>query len=211
MGKMANTQIDYPRGITFEQVWAALKETDRMVKENAIQMKESQRETDRRMKETDRQMKETDRKLKEIGKNLGDFTNNFGDVVEHMIAPNLLDKFNDLGYDFHEASNNVKVRDKKNDINFEIDVYLQNGDFAMMVEIKADLAISDINAHIERLEKMRKYADLRKDNRHFIGAVAGIAVKIKVKEYALKNGFFLIEPNGENFNITPPNNKPKEW
>jgi len=192
MGKM-QAQIDYPRGLDFEQVWAAIKETDRIVKETAIQMKE------------------TDRRIDEIGKNLGNFTNSFGEVVEYMVAPNLQEKFNELGYDFQEASTNVKVRDKKNDIKFEIDVYLQNGDTAMLVEIKADLTISDINSHIERLGKMRKYADLRGDNRHFIGAVAGIAVKLKVKEYALKNGFFLIEPNGEDFFITSPHNKPKEW
>jgi hypothetical protein len=32
-----------------------------------------------------------------------------------------------------------------------------------------------------------------------------------VKEYALRQGFFVVEPSGETFTITPPNNKPKEW
>jgi hypothetical protein len=58
---------------------------------------------------------------------------------------------------------------------------------------------------------MRKYANLRGDNRHFIGAIAGIVVKEKERNYVLNQGFFLIEPNGENFFITPPFNKPKEW
>jgi hypothetical protein len=155
--------------------------------------------------------KETDRIVKEIGKRLGDFTNNFGDVVEYMIAPNLQEKFRDLGYDFQEASTKHKVRDKKNDISFEIDVFLQNGDIALLVEIKANLTISDINKHITRLEKMRKYADLRGDKRHFLGAVAGIVVEDDEKEYALSQGFFLIEPTGENFYITSPPSKPKEW
>ena len=149
--------------------------------------------------------------IKEIGKRLGDFTNSFGDVVEYMIAPNLQEKFNDLGYEFQEASTKHKVYDKKNNIRFEIDVFLQNGDTAMLVEIKTELTISDINKHINRLEKMRKYADLRGDKRHFMGAVAGIVVENDEREYALSQGFFLIEPSGENFNITPPPNKPKEW
>ena len=203
---MENVQTlpDYPRGITFEQVWATLdriterqEETARVVKENAEQQKETQ--------------KETDRYLKEIGKRLGDFTNSFGDVVEHMIAPNLLDKFQEMGFDFEEASNNVKVRNKKHGIKFEIDVFLQNGDIAMLVEIKADLTISDINKHIERLEKMRRHADLRGDKRRFLGAVAGIVVEDAEREYALSQGFYLIEPSGEKFNITPPHDKPKEW
>ncbi|MDR0487198.1 MAG: hypothetical protein LBG91_03010, partial [Treponema sp.] len=81
----------------------------------------------------------------------------------------------------------------------------------MLVEIKANLTISDINKHITRLEKMRKYADLRGDKRHFLGAVAGIVVEDDEREYALSQGFFLIEPTGENFHITPPPSKPKEW
>jgi len=81
----------------------------------------------------------------------------------------------------------------------------------MLVEIKADLTISDINKHIERLEKMRKHADLRGDKRRFLGAVAGIVVEDAEREYALSQGFYLIEPSGENFNITPPHDKPKEW
>jgi len=177
----------------FETVWAIL---DRVGKKQE-ELSESQ--------------KETDRIVKEIGKRLGDFTNSFGDVVEYMIAPNLQEKFRDLGYDFQEASTKHKVRDKKNDISFEIDVYLQNGDTAMLVEIKSNLTISDINKHITRLEKMRKYADLRGDKRHFLGAVAGIVVEDDERQYALEQGFFLIEPSGENFNITPPSGKPKEW
>ena len=193
-------QTNYPTNIGFEQVWAALERASKLYEEIA-----------RRQEETDRQMKETDRKLSEIGKQFGDFTNNFGDVVEYMIAPNLQEKFRDLGYDFQEASTKHKVHDKKNDIKFEIDVFLQNGDTAMLVEIKSKLLVSDINDHIIRLEKMRKYADLRGDTRIFLGAVAGIVVEDKEKEYALKNGFFLVEPTGENFNITAPHNKPKEW
>jgi len=210
----------------FEEIWATLGETAKRQKENEMQIQESRTDFDRQMQERradfDRQMekskadfesrmKETDRYIKEIGNGLGYFTNRFGDVVQHMIAPNLLEKFLELGYDFQEASTKHKVRDKKNDIKFEIDVFLQNGDTAMLVEIKADLTISDINKHITRLEKMRKYADLRGDKRRFLGAVAGIVVEDNEREYALSQGFYLIEPSGENFNITPPFNKPKEW
>jgi hypothetical protein len=42
-----------------------------------------------------------------------------------MIAPNLQEKFHDLGLDFHMASKDVKIRDRKNDIKFEIDIFLQ--------------------------------------------------------------------------------------
>ncbi|MCL2244440.1 MAG: hypothetical protein FWC03_08245 [Treponema sp.] len=209
------TQIDYPRGLTFEHVWAALMEDREQIKESRKefdqQMKESRMEFDQQMKKTNLQLEETDRHLKEIGKRFGDFTNRFGEVVEYMIAPNLQEKFCEMGFDFQEVSTNHKANDKKNNIHFQIDVYLQNGDTAMLVEIKTKLTISDINEHIKRLEKMRMYADFRGDKRHFLGAVAGVIVEADEREYALSSGFYLIEPSGETFNITPPYNKPKEW
>jgi hypothetical protein len=44
---------------------------------------------------------------------------------------------------------------------------LENGDKAMVIEVKTKLAIERINKHVERLEKMRKYADLHGDKRTF--------------------------------------------
>ena len=192
---------------TFESVWATLdritqrqEETDRIAKENA----ESQKETDRQMKETDRIVKENARQIGKLGKR-------FGDVVEYMVAPNLRDKFRELGYDFPKANPNSDVSDRTNNISLEIDVMLENGDKAMLVEVKANLTTEDVKEHIERLEKMRRYADLHGDKRTFLGAVAGVVIKDNVKEYALKQGFFVIEPSGETFNIISPENKPKEW
>ena len=88
---------------------------------------------------------------------------------------------------------------------------LENGDTAILVEIKTELTVERIKKHINRLEKMRKYADLHGDKRTFLGAVAGEVVTDKEREYALEQGFYLIEPAGQDLNITPPNNKPKEW
>ena len=222
---------------SFETVWAALKEVAELQKETAQQMKENDRkmqesaarldqqiketaqqikETDRQMKETDRQMKETDRQMKEtdrrLDKQLGKLGNRMGEVVEHMVVPNLREKFRELGYDFPKANLNSDVSDRTNKIYLEIDVLLENGDKALLVEIKTKLSTEDVKEHIERLEEMRIYADLHGDKRTFLGAVAGVVKTDNVKEYALKQGFFVIEPSGETFNIIPPNNnKPKEW
>jgi hypothetical protein len=184
----------------FEEVWATL---DRITK--------SQEETDRIVKEVGRKQEETSRQMVEYNKRFGDFTNRFGEVVEYMIAPNLCDKFDEFGYDFDTASSNYRRKDRKNNISFQVDVMLENGDKAMLVEIKTSLETADVKEHIERLEKMRKYADLHGDKRSFLGAVAGVIIEDQVKEYALAEGLFIIEPSGESFNITKPNIKPKEW
>jgi len=199
-----HTQLPNSENHIFEQIWATLDRTAKWQEESV----KNQEEFERDMKKS---REDFDRRMKELDKRLGDFTNSFGDISKHMIAINLLEKFQEFGYEFEEASNKVKVRNKKLDIKFETDVFLSNFDTAMLVEIKADLTISDINKHILRLEKMRKHADSRGDKRRFIGAVAGISVNDPEREYALSNGFYLIEPSGENFNITAPFNKPKEW
>ena len=211
----------YPRGLDFETVWAALmenreqlKETDRQLKENAREVREALRalrETAQWQEETARQMKETDRQMQEYNKRFGDFTNRFGEVVEYMIAPNLREKFKDFDLNFPKANSNTDVADYDNNIFFEIDVMLENGDKAMLVEVKTKLTTEDVKDHVKRLEKMRIYADLHDDKRAFLGAVAGVVMTTNVKKYALKQGFYVIEPSGETFNITPPSGQPKEW
>jgi len=171
---------------SFETVWAALMEN---------------RE----------QLKETDRIVKENARIVGKLGKRMGEVVEYMVVPKLREKFRKLGYDFPQAHQNSDVSDHTNNIFLEVDVKLENGDKAMLVEVKTKPTIKDVQDHIRRLEKMRKYADLHDDKRTFLGAVAGVVMKNNVKEYILKQGFFLIEPSGETFIIIPPDNKPKEW
>jgi len=206
---------------TFESVWAALQETDRMMKEHAQEMRdirESQKEAariveevGRKQEETARQMEKTDRQIQEYNKRFGDFTNRFGEVVEYMIAPNLVKKFREYGFKFHDAMSDRVFSDDDDNALFEVDIVLQNGEKAMLVEVKTKLTTEDVKEHIERLENMRAYADLHGDKRTFLGAVAGVVMTSNVKKYALAQGFYVIEPSGETFNITPPNGKPKEW
>jgi len=189
---------------SFESVWASLQE-----------LTESQKETDRQLKETDRIVKENALLMKEskaeFNERLGKYVNLFGDFTEYMMAPKLREKFIELGLVFPKTSRNVRVKDENNKTILEADAMLENGDKAMMVEIKTQLTVERVNKHIERLEKMRKHADLYGDKRTFLGAVAGVVVEDDVREYALNQGFYLIEPAGEDLYITPPNGKPKEW
>jgi len=128
-----------------------------------------------------------------------------------MIAPNLREKFKEFGLTFPQTTSGFNVADYDNDIFFEVDVKLENGDKVMLVEVKTKLTTEDVKEHIERLEKMRTFADLRGDKRTFLGAVAGVVMTPHVKNYALGQGFYVIEPSGETFNITPPQGEPKEW
>jgi hypothetical protein len=186
---------------SFETVWAALQE-----------VAERQKETDRQMKESaERLNREMKKSAARLDKQLGKLGNRMGEIVEHMVEPNLRDKFRKLGYDFPQANQNSDVSDRKNNIFLEIDVKLENGDKVMLVEVKTKPTTKDVQDHIKRLKKMRVYADLHGDKRTFLGSVAGVVITDNVKEYALGKGFFVIKPSGETFNVIPPNGQPKEW
>jgi len=190
MDAVQTVELKVNNAPNFESVWAALQE-----------VRESQKETDRILKENSL----------DFNKRIGAFINLFGEITEYMIAPKLCEKFLDFGLDFPKANRNTRVNDRVNNISLEIDVMLENGDKAMLVEVKTKLTIERINNHITRLEKMRAYANLHGDHRTFLGAVAGVVVTDEARNYALNQGLYLIEPSGEEINITPPNGIPKEW
>ena len=194
---------------TFEKVWEMFQETDRKFQETDRKFQE----TDRKFQETREQIAATGRQMKETDKKVGELTNRFVDMVEHMVGPNLLDKFKALGFVFEMASRDLKIADQKNSIFVEVDVFLQNGDKVMIVEIKTTPSVEDIGDHVKRMEKMRRYADLRGDARKYLGAVAGVVVSDSVKNRALKNGFFVVVPSGDTFNIITPEGKyhVREW
>jgi Holliday junction resolvase len=209
-------------GLTFEKVWALFQETDREIKETGRELKEigcelretarelreaigeSIKEADRRQKETDRQFKETDRKIGKLG-------NRVGELVEHLMSPNILEKFRKRGFSFGKASPNVVFTDSHNNTIAEVDILLENGDVALAVEVKTKLTTENVMDHIERMEKLRSYADGHGDSRRLIGAVAGAIISVEAKPFAIKNGFYVIEQTGDTAVISVPDDfVPKE-
>jgi transposase len=184
-----------------DEIWAMMKETDRRRKE-----------TDRRIEATDRQIEATNRQMKATDKRVGELTNRFGEMVEHMVIPNLLTKFNELGMTFTKA-NRTEIKDREHNIFTEVDAFLENGERVMIVETKTKPTSDDINDHIERMEKLRQYADLHDDKRKYRGAVAGLVFGTSEKTYALKKGLYVIEPSGDTFTIIEPKGSyyPHEW
>jgi hypothetical protein len=235
---MAKALPAYPRGLDFEQVWAALmenreqiRETDRQLKENderfrkqmektAERVEKQMAETDRQMKEnalrqaeTDRQMRETARQMRETDKKISELGGRFGEMVEYMVKPNLVAKFRELDFEFTKVYTETEIKDEKNNIRAEVDLTLEDGDKVMIVEVKSKPSTKDVRDHIERMEKIRFHADLHGDKRKYLGSIAGMVVKDNVRDFALKTGFYVIEPAGDTFHIIKPEGKykPREW
>jgi hypothetical protein len=188
-------------GLTFEKVWAMFQETNLKFQETDRRMQE----TDRRMQETARQLKETDRKISKLGSRLGE-------VIEHLMAANIVEKFNNLGYAFGRANTNTRFMDSGNNLIAEVDILLENGDLALAIEVKSKLTVEDVQYHIGRMERLRRYADDHGDRRKLMGAVAGAVISEGVKPFALKNGFYVIEQAGDTVKIDVPDDfKPRKW
>jgi hypothetical protein len=162
-------------GLTYKKVWNMFKETDAKFKETDAQFKEMSA----RMKETDRQIKETSRMIGNLGGRLGD-------LAEHLVIPNILEKFNKRGYVFGKAAPHVRYHRRNENYIAEVDILLENGDTALAVEVKT---AQDVKYHIERMKKLRRYADEHGDQRKLLGAVAGAIASPETKAFALKSGF----------------------
>jgi hypothetical protein len=187
-------------GLTFEKVWAMFQETDKKFQE-----------TDKKFQKTDEKFQETEKLVRQNQKMMGDLGRKFGTIIEHMFIPNLEEKFNALGYEFGKAGPNVRIANKKHNIFAEIDVFLENGDCALAVEVKTQAHIEDVQEHVERMEKLRRYFDLQNDKRKLFGAIAAALIQDDIRDYAFKQGFYVIKQSGDNVRVEEPENKAKAW
>ena len=172
------------------------------------------RQTDQKFKETDQKFKETDLKFKETDRKISALGSRIGEIIESMVSGNIAAKFQTLGYDVTECSRNKIFENKKLAIRGEIDLFLEDGDIAILIEVKTSLETLDVVNHIERLKKYRRYADTKgSDKRRFIGAVAGAIVTDEASEFAQENGMYVIVQSGKAVEIiTPPDGfVAKEW
>ena len=145
--------------------------------------------------------------IRETQKNIGGLNNTLGSMVEHILTPGLPQKFKKFGYSFTRIASYSYAEG----VWAQIDGMLENGTQAMAVEVKMTLRQSDIDDHILRMEKIRKFADEHGDTRKFIGAIAAIITDEPTKKYALKKGLFVIEPSGEDVKVTKPEGEPRVW
>jgi hypothetical protein len=192
---METATMDRPpptgEGLTFEKVWAMFQETDRMMKENE--------------REREKEHKETERIIKELSKQMGDLHNSFGEMAEHLVAPAIHKRFNELGYHFDGAAEGgYVVRDDNDRILTQVDILLENADYLMAVEVKAKPRLQDIEHHIKRLEILKEYRSKHRDTRTIQGAIAGAIFGSAEKEAVIKAGFYALVQSGDTMKLEIP-------
>ncbi|MDR1218841.1 MAG: hypothetical protein LBK73_04445 [Treponema sp.] len=219
---METTQLLPEWKAAADEIWAMLKETDRIVKETALR----QAETDRQMKETDRQMKETDRQLdknaretenlrktvERVSQNVGGLNRSLGELIETLIAARLWEKFPE--YNLKRAYQRMPVFDEKSRVLTDIDILLSNTGVAMAVEVKRELnKKEDVSDHLKRMELIRKHPPAEAAGKRLFGAMAGGVVDPDVQRYACESGFYVLELSGETVRLVPQPEgfEPKQW
>jgi len=230
---MAATTVKEPptgEGLTFEKVWAmfqemsqesarerrkAARERREMHEETERAIKEMSREVAEMQKETDRLSRKNERAIKALNKQMGGLHNSFGELAEYMVAPGVVDLFNDKGYHITKAATcgyKIFEKDKKRRIRAEIDLYMENGDYIIAVEVKTSLGENDIEKHKGRLEILREEADRIGDRRKIRGGMAVAVLSEADRKAVLDAGFYLLEPSGDMMKMDLPEGfVPKEW
>ena len=184
---METTIPDYPRGVTFEQVWALLHEVGK-----------EQQDLARRQKETDEQIKRT-------GEQMGFLGNRFGEMAEHLVKPGIFERFNKLGYHFTANSPGGHIilgEDGKSKA--EIDFLLENGETIMAVEVKVTPKVKHIAEHIRRMEILRDHRRKLNDQRKVEGAIAGAIFGTEEQKAAIEAGLYVIVQSGDTMKIKVP-------
>ena len=209
----------------FRETGERMKETERIIQgiaqrqaETAEQMKETDRkmqETDRIIQETALRQAETDRIVKATSRDIGKLGSRIGDIIENMVGGgNIVAQFRALGHHVIAHSRNKTFGGPEDDDSGQIDLFLENGDIAILVEVKTTLKNDDILDHLERMEKYRNWINANGgDKKRYLGAVAGAVVEENVVKFAQKKGFYVIVQSGVAFEIiAPPQGfKAKEW
>ena len=205
---------------TSRQIKEIQQETQRQfhesLQETQKQLREAQEETQKQLQESQKRIQEsqkrTDKIVADLSKNIGGLGNSLGRFTETMFSTELWKKFNELGFTFTKQGPHVKFI-QFGQVIAEVDFFLENGEYALPVEIKTELSIGDVDDHLERIEKIRQYMDERGDTRKLVGAVAGGIISDNIFIYAHKKGLFVIKQTGDSVAVAamPQGFKPREW
>jgi hypothetical protein len=205
------------KGLTFEKVWASLQETREIMQKNDKKQEKRHKELEQIIRENAEFLtefqKETDRIVRRNSKQMGDLHRRFGQLAEHLVAPGITKRFNEIGYHFDlVATKGAKLYDEHGKVKAEIDLLLENGKTRILVEVKSRPVAQDIEHHIKRLELFSDKWRLLNEPKKILGAIAGAIYEDDVKEAVREAGMYVIEQSGDTMKIDMPDDFiPREW
>jgi hypothetical protein len=163
----------------------------------------------------DRMFQDVAEQIEKTNQIVGTLGHRVGDMVEKLLGEgNLVAQFRELGHKVKSHSRNKFFGEKGTPDSGEIDLFLEDGDVAILVEAKTTLKIDDVREHINRMEKYRRFVDADGGNgKRFIGAVAGTVIAENVINFAHDSGMYVIVQSARAVEILsqPADFAAKEW
>jgi len=137
-----------------------------------------------------------------VDKWIGYTGHSIGHIVELVLIPGIKKKMNECGHDFDTLAPRKLYYRKDGNIFTEIDLFLENGEEVMAVEVKTQLSVSAVEHHLRRLQLLRKHESEKLNDKTILAAVAGLSIDEDAREMASRLGMYVIEMVEDTKNIT---------
>ena len=198
--RLSSEKFDRKMKESQEQLKTSSEKFIRQMEESQEHLKMSSDKFVRKMEKSQEQLKLSTEKYGRKMENTNEISKitkrpekNFGKLAGSYKVLDIRERFNEMGYCFTEHSLNKEISelDNPNTIT-EIDILLESDNLVMAIDVKSKPNQSDVDAHINRIEVLRRTANRRKDTREYLGAIAG-NMSQHVRDYVLQKGFYAIE------------------
>ena len=159
---------------TFESVWAALQESNRILTEKQA---------------------ETDRQIDKVNATLGAWAKNQGDFAEEYFFNAFENgKTNFFGENFDEIEK--KLKNKRNGLTDEYDIVMFNHTSVAIIEVKYRAREKDLPVVLKKVDTFRILFPDYKDFKIYLG-LASMSFYPELEEACTENGIAIIKQVGE--------------
>jgi RNA binding exosome subunit len=167
-------------------------------------MAESTEEMERVLTEKISVMSDNISKLTDnVNKWVGRFGNRIGEIVEMILIPGIKPEINKYGHNFKDFSARKYFARENGKVYAEVDLFLEDGDEALAVEVKTHLRKDDVEYQLRRLKLLRdNETDSSLRGKTLYSAVAGLEIDDDARETALSLGMYVVEMVEETEHVT---------
>ena len=212
-------------GVTMERLALSHEENERARRESESEMRRSIAESEAKMRrsiaESDAKIAASDAKIAAAVAGMNDLDgkwgNRIGDLTEKVLVPGIRQVMKRHGHDFTRMCPNEEFYSRGGTSGrtlTEVDLFLENPEEAMAVEVKTRMCDTHVTQHMERLTLLREYENvLGLKGRPLYGAMAGLVIDEKARELALENGLYIVEvvENTKHVNVVEPPAGVRGW